>query len=82
MKNNNQAETKVSFRIKVDQLLFYKRMADYFFKNNYIAKPSLSHLARMCMNMVGKRYSEYEDSTLGTHLRKRFDAARGQGMAQ
>lgn len=82
MKNNNQAETKVSFRIKVDQLIFYRRMADYFFKYNYIAKPNLSHLARVCLNMVGRRYSEYEDRTIGTYLRKRFDAARGQGTTQ
>jgi hypothetical protein len=68
MKNYNQAATKVSFRIKVKQIVFYKRMTAYFFENNLIPEPSLSHLGRACLNIMAQKYSRYEDSTMGKYL--------------
>jgi hypothetical protein len=68
MKNNNQAATKASFRIKVKQIMFFKRMIAYFFEYNLIPEPTLSHLARACLNIMAQKYSRYEDSTMGNYL--------------
>jgi hypothetical protein len=64
MKNNNQAATKVSFRIKVEQIMFLRRMIAYFIENDLITEPSLSHLGRACLNIMALKYSRYEDSTI------------------
>lgn len=69
MKNNNQAATKVSFRIKVKQIMFFRRMITYFFENDFIPEPTLSHLARACLNIMAQKYSKYEDSTMGNYLK-------------
>jgi hypothetical protein len=77
VKDNNQAATKISFRIKVKQILFFIRMAYYYFEKNLITEPSVSHLARACLNIQAQIFSEYEDSTMGNYLKKRHDAALG-----
>lgn len=82
MKNDNQAATKVSFRIKVKERMFYKRMAYHFFENNLITETSLSHLARTCLNIIAQSYSKYEDDTMGNYLQKGFNATWGPRAAQ
>lgn len=52
-------------------------MAYYYLEKNLITEPSVSHLARACLNIQAQIFSEYEDCTMGNYLKKRHDAALG-----
>jgi hypothetical protein len=45
-KEDNQSVTRVSFRIPVDSILFYRRMAPHMFEAGVIKEPRLSLLAK------------------------------------
>jgi len=69
--------TRISFRVKVNELMFFKRMADHFYQEGYIAEPKSSLLAKACLNIVGNRYAKLEEITMANHIQKRLQQARG-----
>jgi hypothetical protein len=72
--------TRISFRVKVNQLMFFKRMADHFYQEGYIAEPKFSLLAKACLNIVGNRYAKLEEITTANHMQKRLQQARGPNV--
>ena len=72
--------TRISFRVKVNELMFFKRMADHFYQERYIAEPKFSLLAKACLNIVGNRYAKLEEITMANHIQKRLQQAMGPNV--
>ena len=72
--------TRISFRVKVSQLMFFKRMADHFYNEGYIAEPKFSLLAKACLNIVGNRYAKLEEITMANYVQKKLQQARGPNV--
>lgn len=77
---DTQAATLVTFRVKVNQLMFFKRMADHFYEEGYIAEPKFSLLAKACLNIVGNRYAKLEEITMANYVQKKIQQARGPNV--
>lgn len=74
---DNHVATLVSFRIPVDAIMFYKRMAQNFYEGGLIPEPKLALLAKACLNLLARKYAEVEKVTLATYVQKNLAAARG-----
>lgn len=79
-KVDNQSATRVSFRIPVDAIMFYKRMAQHMFEGGIIKEPKFSLLAKASLNLLARRYAAYEEIALANYVQKNLAAARGPGM--
>lgn len=69
--------THITFRLKTDQVQFYKRMAFWFFQNNLIDAPKLSLLAKAALNIAGHRFEKFEEITMARFVQKELAKARG-----
>src|SRR5438309_4768579 len=78
--SDNQAATLVTFRLKVNQMQFFKRMADHFYNEGYIAEPKFAQLAKTCLNIVANRYAQYEEVAMAEFIQKRMQQARGPNV--
>ena len=78
---DTQNATRVSFRIKVDQVTFFKRMADHFYQEGYIAEPRFALLAKACLNIVGNRFVKFEEVAMANYVQKKLNAVRGPNVA-
>lgn len=74
---DNHSLTRVSFRIPVDAIMFYKRMAQNFYEGGLIPEPKLALLAKACLNLLARKYAKVEELTMATYVQKRLAEARG-----
>jgi hypothetical protein len=74
------AATVVSFRVKTNQLMFFKRMADEFVNEGLIAEPKFSLLTKACLNIVGNRYAKLEEINMANYVQKKIQQARGPNV--
>jgi hypothetical protein len=72
--------THVSFRVRSDALMFFKRMTNYFYECHLINEPKLSLLAKACLNILAHRYAKQEEINLANYVQRNLAAARGQGV--
>jgi hypothetical protein len=77
-KEDTRNATLIAFRVKVNQVMFFKRMADHFYKEGLIAAPRFSLLAKACLNIVANRYAKLEEITMANYVQKRLQQARSQ----
>ena len=79
-KENTRNATLIAFRVKANQIMFFKRMADHFYKEGLIAEPRFSLLAKACLNIVANRYAKLEEITMANYVQKRLQQARGPNI--
>ncbi len=66
----------VSFRIAPSQIIFYKRLADYLWKEGKIAEPSLNAAAKFCLNVIGYKYAQFEEQNYESIVGRRIADTR------
>jgi len=76
-KENTRKATLIAFRVKVNQVLFFKRMADHFCKEGLIAEPRFSLLAKACLNIVANRYVKFEEIAMANYVQNKLNASGG-----
>ena len=81
-KENTKNATLIAFRVKVNQVLFFKRMADHFYKEGLIAEPRFVLLAKACLNIVTNRYAKFEEIAMTNYVQKKLNAVRGPNLMQ
>jgi hypothetical protein len=68
----------ISFRVRPEQLAFFRRLADFLYQNGFIPEPSLNRMAHMAMLMLGKKFEKQEAANLQRYVEKRFADARAK----
>jgi hypothetical protein len=68
----------VAFRVRPEQLAFFRRLADFLYQNGFIQEPTLSRMAYMCAVMIGKKFEKQEAANLQRYVEKRFADARAK----
>jgi hypothetical protein len=79
-KENTRNATLIAFRVKVNQVLFFRRMADQFYKEGLIAAPRFALLAKACLNIIANRYAKMEEITMANYVQKRLQQVRGSNV--
>ncbi|HBP65794.1 MAG TPA: hypothetical protein DD730_16425 [Desulfosporosinus sp.] len=62
------SEPNIHFRIKPHEITIYHRMADYFWIQRLIKKPSLHLLARACLNIVANKWAKLEEENYNQYV--------------
>src|SRR5437660_9313796 len=81
-KGDTQNATRVSLRIKVDQVVFFRRMADHFYNEGYIVEPRFALLAKACLYIVANRYAKFEEVAMANYVQKKLNAVRDPNVVQ
>jgi hypothetical protein len=68
----------IAFRVKPEQLAFFRRLADFLCQNGFIPEPSLNRMAHMCMQIIGQKYEKQEAQNLERYISKRLADARAK----
>lgn len=68
----------VQFRIKPEQLSFFRRLTQFLYENGFIQEPTLNRMAYMCMIMIGKKFEKQEAANLQRLVEKRLADARAK----
>jgi hypothetical protein len=58
----------VAFRVRPEQLAFFRRLADFLYQNGFIPEPSLNRMAYMSMLMIGKKFEKQEAANLERYV--------------
>jgi len=69
-----QTPDSVHFRIKAHEVVFYQRMADYFWRQGLIREPSLHLLGRACLNIVANKWAKLEERNYNEYVQRRLRA--------
>jgi hypothetical protein len=72
--------THVSFRVRSDALMFFKRMTNYFYESHLINEPKLSLLAKACLNIMAHKYAKQEEINLANYVQRNLAQARGHNV--
>jgi hypothetical protein len=67
---NHDSMTLVTFRVKVKELNFFHRMADFYWKSGLIPEPSLRALARACLNTAANKWSGIEEENYNLYIER------------
>jgi hypothetical protein len=75
---SGRPDNLVAFRIRPEQLAFFRRLADFLYQNGFIQEPTLSRMAYMCAVMIGKKFEKQEAANLERYVNKRLADARAE----
>ena len=68
----------IAFRVRPEQLAFFRRLADYLHQNGFIPEPTLNRMAYVCMQMIGKKFEKQEADNLERYVNRRLADARAK----
>jgi hypothetical protein len=80
LKSKNQP--RIEFRLKPPEVIFYRRMADYFWRSGTIPQPTLSALGRACLNILGNKWAKLEEENHNAYVSRLEEARAGGGVSQ
>ncbi len=66
----------VHFRLKPHEIVFFKRMADHFWRQGTIREPTFNAIGKACLNIVANKYAKVEKKNYDEYIARRLQTAR------